>query len=384
MEDELRAMLQRKADGVPALAAVAPGTIRRARRRAALTIGVAVVLAVALGVGTFVGVKEITVNRTITPPVPAQTPRIASTIHLTTHPTSIAADGGVVWVVNSDDGSLQRIDPRTNRPAGSQILCSMKHLVLADDALWTLGDNSNLCLPGGARKPLSVFRLDPATGAVIDEIPIQADERLVLRHLAAGEGAVWVAQWSEPGTGDIGPNLPGVLTRVDPASGRATGSIRLGMWVGSLAVGDGAVWVADGPYRSRGVLSRVDPSSMRVVARIDVGRVPLDATVAFGSVWVTNSADGTIMRIDPETNRVEATISVPGGAGWVTAGGGAVWTADSGTGTVSWIDPGTNQVAGSLRIGRNPDLVGMAAGDGAIWVTDAGDQTVTRIDLSRP
>jgi YVTN family beta-propeller protein len=384
MEDELRAMLQRKADRVPALGTAPMGTIRRARRRVALTTGVAAVLAVALGVGTFVGVKAITVNRTTTPPVPALTPRIASTIHLTTHPTWIAAGGGVVWVVNADDGSLQRIDPRTNRPAGSHILCSMRQSVLANDALWTLGDNSNLCIPGGARKSLSVFRLDPAGGAIIDEIPIQADQRLFLTHLAAGEGAVWVAQWAEPGTGDTGPYPRGVLTRVDPASGRATGSIRLGTWIGGLAAGGGAVWVADGPSGSAGALFRVDPSSMRIVARIPVGRVPLDATVAFGSVWVANSGDGTIMRIDPATNRVVATIPVPGGAGWVTAGQGALWTAESGTGTVSWIDPDISQVVGSLRIGRNPDLLGLASGDGAIWVTDPGDQTVTRIDLSQP
>jgi DNA-binding beta-propeller fold protein YncE len=380
MEDELRALLRRKAERLPPLQGVPPRMLLRARRGVALASAITGVVVAAAGVGTFAGLMAITGLGRVTPSRPAGTPRIAATIHLSTHPTSITTTTGSVWVRNGDGGSLLRIDPQKNQQVGPPVLCSMGALLADTGALWAVGDNSNLCLPGGVRKALTLFRMDPATGQVVGEIPVQSDMRLFDVRIAAGEGALWVANWSEPGTGDSSRALHGVLSRVDPELGRVTGRLALGKWAGGLAAGGGAVWVANTPDRAPGTLLRIDPTSMRVVARLKVGEDPGDVAFGYGSIWVANSADRTVMRIDPATNRVAAIIPVPGGAGALAIGESRVWTILSGN--VSWLDPATNVVsAPPLKIGTGG---GIAAGEGAVWVTSVNDQTVTRIELAPP
>lgn len=51
-----------------------------------------------------------------------------------------------------------------------------------------------------------------------------------------------------------------------------------------LAAGEGAIWVANS---SDGTLSRIDPETNSVVETIEVGHRPLGITVGNGLVWVT-------------------------------------------------------------------------------------------------
>lgn len=353
-------------------------------RSLALRVGVAFLALLVAAVG-LAAITRGFLHPDTRPASPSPVPRITATIHLDAHPADVVAARGVIWVSNGDDGSLTPIDPTTNRP-GPAVLCSMGSPLVADGALWTVGNNGNLCLPGGARAAQMLFRLDPATGAVQAETTLQTDPRLYATKVAAGAGALWAASWGEPGTGDHG-RFRGVLSRVDPSSGRVTARRRIGIWMGGLAAGFGGVWVADAPGHRPGTLLRIDPGTLAVVARIPVGIGPVDVTTGYGSVWVANDADGTLMRIDPTSNTVVASIRVPG-VGALAVGQGGIWCT-SFAGLVTLIDPATNQVAGTpLRIGRKLELTGITVGDGAVWVTravwemNASDQTVTRIALS--
>jgi peptide/nickel transport system substrate-binding protein len=70
---------------------------------------------------------------------------------------------------------------------------------------------------------------------------------------------------------------------------------------------------------------RIDPSSSAVTQSIPVGRSPTGLAVGNGAVWVANSRDGTVSRIDPSTNQVTRTIPVGGSPQRVVVGGGRVW-----------------------------------------------------------
>ena len=54
-----------------------------------------------------------------------------------------------------------------------------------------------------------------------------------------------------------------------------------------MAVGDGAVWVANAVDRT---VSRIDPATNRVTRTIAIGRSPTAITVGDGSVWVAADA----------------------------------------------------------------------------------------------
>ena len=62
-----------------------------------------------------------------------------------------------------------------------------------------------------------------------------------------------------------------------------------------------------------------------VTARIRVGRSPTGIAVGAGAVWVANSRDGTVTRIDARSRRPTATIAVGERPSAVVVSGGKVW-----------------------------------------------------------
>ena len=75
----------------------------------------------------------------------------------------------------------------------------------------------------------------------------------------------------------------------------------------AIAVGEGAVWVANAGDDS---VSHVDPRANASLRSISVGDAPSAIAIGDGAVWVANAQDDTVSRIDPATNRVVATIEV--------------------------------------------------------------------------
>jgi YVTN family beta-propeller protein len=170
--------------------------------------------------------------------------------------------------------------------------------------------------------------------------------------VAVGDGAVWVAN-----------SIDGTLSRIDPVRGNVVSSIALGAGATDVATGAGAVWVSD---ETGDCVFRVDPGSDQVTASIHVGTGPTALAAGFGSVWVANSLDGTVSRIDPPTNSVTATVTVGDGAGGLAVGAGGVWVTSPYAGTVSRIDPAANVVRRTITVGSRP--LGVAVADGQVWV----------------
>src|SRR5262249_35915402 len=112
---------------------------------------------------------------------------------------------------------------------------------------------------------------------------------------------------------------------------------------------------------------KVDPVSGRVVAAIRVPFVPGSLAAGEGAVWVTSLLDDTVWRIDPRTHRVTAGIVVARGVAAIPAWGGAVWVASSIAQVVSRIDPRSNRVAATVGLTSAPTHV--AVGAGGVWIT---------------
>jgi YVTN family beta-propeller protein len=182
--------------------------------------------------------------------------------------------------------------------------------------------------------------------------------------LAAGAGAVWVANYNA-----------GTVSRIDPATRAVVQTIQVGTSPSGLAVGAGAVWVTDNYSAS---VFRIDPAVDRVVQSISVGNAPTGVAVGDGSVWVANSSDGTLSRIDAITGAVTDTIALGGSPTGVAVGGGGVWVSDEADGRVLRVDPRSDQVTGSVDVGTGPTAMTVAFG--SIWVANSLDGTVSRIE----
>jgi YVTN family beta-propeller protein len=225
-----------------------------------------------------------------------------------------------------------------------------------------------------------------------------------------------LGQGSGGGSANIAPNSVAII---DPGSNKVSGLVPVGVRPSAVAIGEGAVWVANLDDRT---MSRIDPISHTVVANVPLQATPTGLAVGYGSVWIANGLLGTVSRFDPGVNAVSATIpevaprsssgsvDASGSAVWfasgigtfaridpsqdkvtgngvagnspsgIAASGGFIWIANQGSNKVSQADPRTMGVVGQISAGQRPS--GIAVGDDAVWVTNEGDDTVTRIDIS--
>ena len=165
------------------------------------------------------------------------------------------------------------------------------------------------------------------------------------------------------------------IARIDPATNRVTGRIKVGPQPCGVAIGADALWV-DG--YGNGDVERVDPVAMQVVARIPVGPSLWDVEFGAGSAWATSEFNGTVVRIDPATNAIMATIKVGLAPRQVRYGAGAIWVGNHAGKSIYRVDPATNR-ARAVPVGlQSPDSI--AVGDTAIWVTSSAGDVAVRLD----
>lgn len=176
-----------------------------------------------------------------------------------------------------------------------------------------------------------VLRIDPKTAKIVATIPTHGGLGS-LGAIAIGAGALWVLEQSL-----LWPNSENLLYRIDPSSNQVTKTIHIGSGAVALAVGEGAVWVAESepgapivptPHK----LLRIDPQSFRILRAIPLWRRPGNIVIAAGSLWVSSLGGGVIMRIDPMANQVTEMLHLPGEGsfgGGLAAGAGALWAGQS-------------------------------------------------------
>ena len=224
--------------------------------------------------------------------------------------------------------------------------------------------------PGGSRDTgaqtssgaNAVVALDSSTRRIARSAPLGAAPG----SIAYGDGSVWVTM----------PNQDSVA-RIDPTTNTVQQTIPVGKGPVAIAVGGGFVWVANS---LDGTVSQIDPrtSGGQVVNSIEVGNGPAGVAYAPAGVWVANSVDGTVVRIHPVTGTASRPIPVDAGADAIAVGDGAVWVTSESAGILSRVDPGVGSVTATIHVGNGP--VAVAAGAKGVWVANSRDATVSRVD----
>lgn len=293
-----------------------------------------------------------------------QLPRVDASIHVGTQPIGVAARGNTAWVLDSRGAAggnsfsdraktLWRVDTGANRVAGKVrlpfaaggVVTRKKAVLVVGDGIVEINRQTSR-IAHAWRLPQSAFGADFVVPAF---------------------GSWWV------------PTVDGVV-RINPRTHReATIQLRPGVWSRGIAAGYGAVWVANPNDDS---VSRIDPQKGRVTRVIKVGRLPGNIATGEGSVWVTNLNSGTVSRIDPDSNSVEATIRIgPAQAESPTdivAARGAIWVTAPDS-RVAMIDPADDRIVRRVRVAGLPDTLNYGAG--TLWVTYLKNDLVQRIEL---
>jgi streptogramin lyase len=183
----------------------------------------------------------------------------------------------------------------------------------------------------------------------------------------------------------------GRLLRIDPATQRVTQSVPVGRGAGSVAIGDGRVWVAS---FADGSLWHLEPGARRARRVPSVGR-PSAVTIDQGSAFVASNGGqglfgGNVTVFDVATAGQRGGVDLPASACSITSGPSGVWVAgcpniqrlSTENGTPRITQTVTIPFARSLSAANFREaLTGMAEGFGSVWaIGDAADRRLWRID----
>jgi DNA-binding SARP family transcriptional activator/ABC-type transport system substrate-binding protein/sugar lactone lactonase YvrE len=264
-------------------------------------------------------------------------------------PGAVVGGGGSVWIANSADGTVSRIDRGRDQPVNViPVGESPAALAFGEGSLWVADSASR-----------KVWQVDPGSNKVVQSIEVGNAPRA----LAAAAGALWVAS-----------GVDGRIQRIDLDGGRvARRPVLVGANPSAIAAGAGALWVAS---EEAGSVTRIEPRTGRVAARIPVGNGASALAVGEGAVWVLNRRDGTLWRIDPATNSPSWAGSVGRDPTAVAVGGGSVWVAGGEEGTVRRVDPHGPRVVKRLEVGSSP--AGIAVVGGSVWAVAGAPQAAHR------
>jgi YVTN family beta-propeller protein len=335
----------------PAIAAPAParrGAAVHARRGGALiALGGAVLLAVLLAIvllgGEGPGSRRAEANSLVA--IDPGSGDVDAVIPTGVRPAEVSREAGSLWVANRVDDTVTQVDPKSRSVVSTTSPgTSVDALAAGAGGIW-IADN---------RRARTV-RLDPAFRSVRRTIRVAPKASLFASTsaVAVGEGAVWVA------------NGNAEVVRVDPDTNEVVARIQVGNDPSAIATGDGSVWVVD---QVDNTATRIDPAGANAVtAVVPVGRGPAAIAVGADAVWVANTGEDTVSRLDPDTGSVVARIEVGQRPTGVAVGADGVWVANSVSGTVSRIDPETNRVSRTVELGESPQGITVAAG--TVWAS---------------
>jgi streptogramin lyase len=251
---------------------------------------------------------------------------VAKTIAVGRGAGASATGFGSVWVPNTGDGMLARVDAGTNTVV--------------------------------ARIPYAPARPAGEEGEFYDSATV-------------GHGAVWVSS-----------DQHGLVARVDPTANRVVAAIRVGVRPAEITSTTDAVWTA---HFLNGFATRIDPATNQAVER-NLPSATLTGAAGDGStVWLLSNNPQAVLHLDSagtQLARTDITPSTPIKRGflqtwWLAVGEGAIWATHPNYDVVDRIDPGTGTVVARIPISLGR-VFGVAAGRGSAWAVT--DRALLRID----
>ena len=330
--------------------AIQPTPLLARRRSVLAVVGVVVLAAIVVSAFLLSRHGSVVPGANTVAEIPAGGTTFTDAISVGVSPDGVAAGEGSIWVINAGDGTVQRIDP------SSRTVIAVKStngtptgVATGEGAVWvTTGFGSTS--PGAS--PLD--RVDPVSNDVRPVFPSSVPSSA--KAIAVGDGALWVAD-----------AVDGQVVRIDPNTGSSR-PIAVGDQPAAVAVGSdpaAPVWVSD-TLGAR--LWRIDPSSLKPTS-FNVPAPSALAVAGNGDVWVTSTATNSVVRLSPAGQTV-ATVEagVPSTPDSIAVSGDGVWVGSSAAHAVVRIDGSTNKVTDTVRLEGAP--TGLAAdASGNVWAS---------------
>jgi YVTN family beta-propeller protein len=265
-------------------------------------------------------------------------------------PFSLAEAAGSVWIANFLSGTVERLDPATNRVvARIQVGGEPYGLAVGGGSVWVGNNGSD-----------SVTRIDTATNQVVATVPV--GDRPIGIAYDDSDSSVWVANFGDS-----------FVTHIDAGTNTIRSRAAVPGEHEDVALGFGSVWIPS----EEGWIIRLDPATLAVTATIPVAADPDFALLALDAIWTTAYQGSAVSRIDPATNTVAASLSVRRGLQGIAFDGASFWAATYDDSRLVRVDPGTGRTLASWSTDGGPRDVLLAFG--SVWVASSRSSTVLRL-----
>ncbi len=319
---------------------------------------------------------------------------------LTSSMESIALQ--VIWVSNSAEGTVSKLDTETGRELGRYRVC----LDPSRTAVGPTGDGWIACRSDGALVAY-VWNYDGdcadknGSGTIETSRDLDGDGRITGGELlpqGADECVRWSTSTADPGElgraigvdsegyGWVGQYNSGRLVRLDPTTGLEVSSWALaGNPYGLAIADDGRIWTANRPQSQiEGHMPGSGTSELRACP--SAGCQPYGIALdEFGRVWIANLGSGP-MTVDIYSPTTQQWSSIPVGnrpRGLVANKLGRVYVALDELSVVQVIDTETLAPVGSIALGGGRFPLGMAVdAQGDVWAVNQQASSVTEIDAA--
>jgi YVTN family beta-propeller protein len=285
--------------------------------------------------------------------------KLVADVPVGVEPGAIAVGKSGVWVANTGETTVSRVDPADTaaRPGTISVDDYPSDVAVGAGAVW---------VAYGALGEVARINTDQNRAASAISALEGAGCGSPRASMTTGIGYVWLACESDLGKIDahtgagtrIGYTPCGLLTSASAVSPRFS----------DVAFGLGSLWIVNHNANS---VTQLDPTTCEKLASASTGKGPTAIAIGPKSVWVTNFDDDTVTRIDVpgpgEAISVSAPVAVGDGPVDVAVGEDALWVANSLGRSVTKIDPATGKVVATIKLGNEPQRV--AADAGKVWVT---------------
>ena len=252
---------------------------------------------------------------------------LGPTVTVGNGPLGVTFGSGTLWVANSTDDTISRVDPATlsvTATISGAGLNNLNAIHYAFGSAW-------------AKSTSNIVRIDPATNTITATIAMGSAPV----DITSDSTHVWVA------------NRGGSTTkRIDPTTNTVTATLTSSGPL-AVAVGFGSIWIGT----SVATIDRWDASTLAFTTSIAMasGEEADTLRCVFGSAWATTSRLTSprlsIIEVDSASNTIVSRTRTAGGSGFdMTDDGSGIWYTQTSPNTIRRVDPTTVLITDDLGV----------------------------------
>jgi hypothetical protein len=290
-------------------------------------------------------------------PTPTATPPPFSTRKtegIGDRPSSIARVGDELWIASGNSEWLTQVSASTGKELSDHVAvgADIRSLVAYGGSLWLARASTK-----------EVVRVDARRRRIVSELPVPGTPT----SLAVASSGIWVGVADDDGRA--------TLLRYDRRSGTLRQSIAVREGIGGIVAAEGTVWVVKAATNK---VTRMRAGADQLTDWASLPGAVGSMAYGDGALWLTMPAEDAVAKVEMRTGR-----SVVGSAGHGPAraviAGGRVFVASRNDHTVVVLEPEALRPQGEpIAVGLNPSA--MVTDGRTVWVAGLADNSLTRID----